>query len=58
MPRVPRAVSHPAPKQTIASIPNEPAPTGPAAPRRKKEKLRSPPKDWKRPVYSRDWTRK
>jgi hypothetical protein len=57
-PECARAAMHPAPKPSIASIPNERAQTGPAVPKRKKEKFRSPPKDWKRPVYSRDWTRK
>jgi hypothetical protein len=54
-PEYARAARHPAPKPTIASIPNYATPSGPAVPRRKKEALRSPPKDWKRPVYSRDW---
>jgi hypothetical protein len=57
-PECARAAKRPAPKPTIASIPNEPASTGPAVPKRKKEELRSPPAGWKRPIYSRDWSRK
>jgi hypothetical protein len=39
------------------AIPNEPD-VKPAAKKAKKEKLRSPPKDWRRPIYSRDWTKR